>query len=463
MTSLAAKFRFQELHRICVIAICLVWLVTDSVLAQPPKPAKPVTVAQITQIEEVQSGQTFVGSVTPIRKVVIGSAVDGRVVKFHVDAGVRVKAQQPLAELLTATIKLELKTAESELRLRQHELEELTAGTRELEKVQLKALRDASNATKNYTEQNLKRIESLWKRGAVTELEFLDAQAKYLAALETYNETKAAYDLAVEGPRKEKKAQAAARVEMQSAIVEKLKDQITKHTIISRFDGFVTQEFTEEGAWVNRGDPVAEVVALDEVDILANVLESQVSFIHVGDPIRVEIPALPDRVFTGHIEAIVPQADPRSRTFPVKIRLQNEVSGDEPTIKAGMLARAMLPTGPLSKGLFVPKDAINLGGRTPLIYVVQQQNAKDDTGTATPVSVRLGIAYGGLIEVQGELKSGDLVVVRGNERLRPKDAVKITERIDSNDLKQTEPVAAKAAPETPQSEKTDPASAEESR
>jgi multidrug efflux pump subunit AcrA (membrane-fusion protein) len=58
-----------------------------------------------------------------------------------------------------------------------------------------------------------------------------------------------------------------------------------------------------------------------------------------------------------------------------------------------------------------------------------------------PVSVRLGIAYGSLIEVEGELKAGDLVVVRGNERLTPMADVKITDRIDSRKLIETEQVS----------------------
>jgi RND family efflux transporter MFP subunit len=232
---------------------------------------------------------------------------------------------------------------------------------------------------------------------------------------------------------------------MQEAIVEKLLDQKRKHTIITRFDGYVTAEYTEEGAWVNRGDPVAEVAALDEVDVVANVLESQISYIKKGDPIRVEIPALPrsERVVMGYIEAIVPQADVRARTIPVLIRVSNKISeeDDDPLIKAGMLARAMLSTGPETKALFVPKDAINLGGPTPTIYVVRQKSPKDDTGKAVPVSVRLGIAYGSLIEVEGELKAGDLVVVRGNERLTPMADVKITDRIDSRKLIETEQVS----------------------
>ena len=66
--------------------------------------------------------------------------------------------------------------------------------------------------------------------------------------------------LAVAGPRKEQIAQAHAQVAIQDATVERLKDQLTKHTIISRFDGYVTAEHTEVGQWVKQGDPVADVV-----------------------------------------------------------------------------------------------------------------------------------------------------------------------------------------------------------
>ena len=55
---------------------------------------------------------------------------------------------------------------------------------------------------------------------------------------------------------KEKIAQAQARLMVQQAMVDRLKDQIKKHTIIARFDGYVTAEFTEVGAWLGRGDPV---------------------------------------------------------------------------------------------------------------------------------------------------------------------------------------------------------------
>ena len=66
------------------------------------------------------------------------------------------------------------------------------------------------------------------------------------------------------------------------------------------------------------------------------------------------------------------------------------------------------------QALVVPKDAIVLGQREPFVYVVDPESS-----TVRPVNVRLGVAVGDDIEVQGPLAAGMNVVIRGNERLRP--------------------------------------------
>src|SRR5690606_25125721 len=194
----------------------------------------------------------------------------------------------------------------------------------------------------------LKRNRTLFDKKVITSEELDDLETIATRAREVFNERRAAYELAVAGPRIEQKRQAEARVRMQEATVRKLQDQRTKHTMISRFAGYVVAEHTEVGAWVNRGDPVAEVAALDRVDILVNVLESHVVHLELGEMARVTIPALGDEYpeFLGKVVHIVPQADPRSRTFPVKVQVENKFKQGLPVIKAGMLARAFLPTGP---------------------------------------------------------------------------------------------------------------------
>ena len=64
-----------------------------------------------------------------------------------------------------------------------------------------------------------------------------------------------------------------------------------------------------------------------------------------GDTIRVDFPELPQELFIGTVERVVPVADPRSRTFPVFILMDNVLENDVPKLKAGMLARVDVPAG----------------------------------------------------------------------------------------------------------------------
>ena len=397
----------------------------DRALAQPGGPS-PVVVATVAE-KEVSSGQSFVGTVMPLKRSEIGSAVDGRVVEFPLNEGDRVEKGQALAQLLTETIRLEHEAALAQLQLYQEELNELENGTRPEEIEQARARMEATKALADYAKSRYDRTRSLYdQRRAVSEIELEEALSAYSAAQQNHLEARAAYDLAVAGPRKEQIAQARARVEGQRAVADRLADQKKKHTIISPFDGYVTAEHTEVGQWVNRGDLVAEVVHLDQVDIRAFVLEQHIPYVYPGLPVRVEVPALPNEVFTGEVALVVPQADERSRTFPVKVRVDNRISEHGPLLKAGLLARVMLPTGAKEIATLVPKDALVLGGPQPMVYIVDAgSNAKQ--GKVRPVPVQLGVTDGQLIQVKGDLKNGQQVVVRGNERLRPGQDVLITD------------------------------------
>jgi RND family efflux transporter MFP subunit len=135
--------------------------------------------------------------------------------------------------------------------------------------------------------------------------------------------------------------------------------------------------------------------------------------------VAVEVPAIAGRNFAGVVSAIVPQADVQARTFPVKVHVTNQFTDEVPLLKAGMYARVLLPTGSKNLATLVPKDALVLGGPQPLVFVVDGATETGKTGKVAPVPVQVGVAEGGLIQVTGPVKSGQLVVVQGNERLRP--------------------------------------------
>lgn len=403
-------------------------LMPVAAFAQGP-PASPVVVARVIE-KEVRSGQTFVGTVLPEQRAVIGSAVDGRVVEYPIKEGDRVESGQALTQLLTQTISLEIEAAEAELRLRQEELAELRNGTRPEEIEQARAQMFAAQTALELAKKRRERIRNLYMSGnAATQEQYDEALAAVDNAQAVLEERTAAHQLAVNGPRQELILQAEARVAMQHANVERLKDMRTKHTMVARFNGYVVAEHTEVGEWVNRGDPVAEIVALDRIDVLAHVIETHVPFIRSGMESRVEVSALPDKVFTGTVRVLVPQGDQRSRTFPVKVRVDNEFIDEHPILNSGMQARVTLPTGPPKTARLVPKDAIVLGGQKPMVFVVDAGKSEAEPSTVRPVPVDLGVASGSRIEVIGDLKPDQIVVVQGNERLRPGQPVRIAREL----------------------------------
>jgi RND family efflux transporter MFP subunit len=389
-------------------------------LAQSLPPAM-VAVSPVVE-REVVAGQHFVGTVMPLRKAIVGSAVDGRVIAYPLDEGDRVEEGQVLAQLLTETIQLELAAAQAELELRRQALAELENGTRPEEIEQMKARMTAAQARWQYAEARRKRAENVGQ--AMSEEERDEMLALAIEAEQAFLDAKAAYALAVEGPRKEQIAQAKAQVAVQQAEVERLKDQLEKHTVKSRFTGYVTAEHTEVGQWLKQGDPVVEVAALDEVEVVAQVVEQYVPHLRVGMEVSVEIPALAGQAFAGEVSAIVPQADVQARTFPVKIRVKNRFVEQEPLVKSGMYVRVMLPTGNKQMATLVSKDALVLGGPQPMVFVVDAApNAK--AGKVRPVPVQLGVSEGNMIQVRGGIETGQMVVVQGNERLRPGQDVSI--------------------------------------
>jgi RND family efflux transporter MFP subunit len=400
------------------------WNLLDAMAGAQPGGPTPVVVREVVR-REVAEGKTFVGTVLPSRKSVVGSAVDGRVVEFMVNDGDRVAKDQPLARLRTTTLELEIDAAKAELQLRQYELDELKNGSRPEEIAQAKAALARSQALAKYAAASLARTEALFARGrTVTQEEVDEARSAATAAQQSQIETQALYDLAVMGPRKEKVLQAEARVAIQTAEVKRLEDEKEKYTIRSPFDGYVVAEHTEVGAWISRADSVAEIASIEPVEVTVAVPEQYVSRLDPQALATLRLEALPDRIIEKPIARIVPQADVRSRSFPVKINLENKPDKNGHPIKAGMLAQVTLAVGSSQEATLVPKDALVLGGRIPLVYVLSE-HPSGQQAIANPVPVQLGISDGSYIQVSGQLEPGQQVVVRGNERLRPGTAVRV--------------------------------------
>ena len=415
-----------QLIRRGVLTIALS-LSSTSAFAQPGRPPANVAVAAAVQ-QELSTGQSFVGTVMPLRTSNIGSAVDGRVVEFPLNEGDRVKKGDLIVQLLTGLIEIERAAAEAQLSLATAKLSQLQVSQSDQIK-QAEARARNAKAQADYTAARLRRIDSLARQNTMTEDERQEAVAARDQAASAFQEASLAWEVA-KNSATALMDQAKAEVAAAQEEVNRVKDQIAKHSIRSPFDGYLITEHTEVGEWVTKGGLVAKVIELDQVDVQVFVPENYLPFLKIGEAVRVEVTALPDEAFNGQVAVIVPEADPRTRSFPVKVRLPNSFDGDRPMLRSGMFARVHLPVGRRGDATLVHKDAVVLGRGTPLIFVVDPDPANPKSGKVRPVQISLGTAQNNLIEVTGAVKPGEKVVVQGNERLFGGEAVVIVEEVD---------------------------------
>jgi RND family efflux transporter MFP subunit len=425
----------------CLIAGLLSFTSLQSrALGQPggsgDKPA-PVVVSPVVEFQH-PLGKSFVGSTEPIRRSSIGSAVDGRVEAVYFDEGEELSLSENsssipsqnepfnLVKLKTETITQELNAAQAELKFRKLTLEELGLSI-DLEIAHAEQSEMAAQQTQQLEEKQFGRIQSLYERqSGVTKDEFDEAESARAIAVSALIQAQATLKR-LKDTRQVRIAQAQAQIEIQEAVVQRLADQLQKHTIRSPFEGYIVSQLAEVGDWVSRGDVVAEVIQIDPIELRVFVPESDLQALQVSlnsQPgssldVWVRFDAIKDERFNGRVERIIPQADVRSRTFPVLIRIDNPkdaVVGRR--LGSGMLAEVTLPTGTAANRLLVPKDAVNLEDESASVVAVRTASDSPQK-VAVKIPVRLGLSMGNYVAITGELTHQDVVVVEGNERIRP--------------------------------------------
>ena len=406
---------------LCVVPLLFSCVISRSVDAQDE--AQLVRVANIEK-KVLAASQMNVGTVTPIRTSIIGSAVDGRVLQLLVEEGEAVEANQPVARLRTAILEIQLAGAKAELTQLEQRLAELENGATDEEVLQSQARMLAAEASRKFASWDYKRLSELFDKGqVVTENELQKAQSDAEKEEQLYQLANASHKLLIRGPRPEQIAQAKAQLLAQQESIRGIIEQIDRHTLRAPFNGYITVKHSEIGQWLGKGDPVVEIIQLDKVDVLTHVVTRNIKQLKIGTPVRVEVDGVDSQILTGTVAAVVPQADIQARTFPVKIRVDNPTDESGAILKSGMLAKLSLPIGKDREMIVVPKDAIVLGGSKPIVFVVDSSNPKSPK--AKSVEVELGISSGDSIAVTGALSERLKVVVRGNERLKEGQLLKL--------------------------------------
>ena len=202
-----------------------------------------------------------------------------------------------------------------------------------------------------------------------------------------------------------------AEIGAAEARVALTRERLKRANMRAPFDGIITERLLQAGEWAESGATVVRLVDTSSLEVQTWVPVNALKFIHPGSTLTLS--SNPSNAI-GTVRTIVPVGDNRSRLFEVRLTV------DHDRWPVGTDVRVAVPSAEARKVLTVPRDALVLRRDGTTVYRI------DAEGMAQRVSVTTGIAVGELIEVDG-IQSGDRVVIRGGERLRPGQNVTIIE------------------------------------
>ena len=243
----------------------------------------------------------------PGAEVEVGSEITGRIERFFVKEGDLVKKGGLIAILENRDIKAKLREAETEAAVARARLKETASGAREEEIRRAGASLDGAVADMHLTSAELERYERLHRQGMVSQAELDQKQSAYKIALSRVKEAEEAKTLLEKGPKQETLKVNEVMIKQAEATVEYYKRLLDKTIIKAPISGKVIRKYAQEGELVNLSSAetlLAAIADIEKVRINAEVDETDIGKIKIGDPVDVTSDAYTGKVFKGEIEEI---------------------------------------------------------------------------------------------------------------------------------------------------------------
>ncbi|WP_454763865.1 efflux RND transporter periplasmic adaptor subunit [Cupriavidus campinensis] len=367
--------------------IALILLAVAGVVARlaGPQAVEVVTVASAYPSQNYTM-LNATGYVVPQRKAALGSKAQGRLEWLGVLEGSRIKKNEIIARIESRDVEASLAQASAQVRVAQANLQ-----------LQQAELRDA--------EVNLRRSEELLAPKAISVQQYDADLARFNKARASINNSQAAIV----------SAQANARVA----------EVAVEQTVIrAPFDGVVLVKHANVGdnitpfsAASDTKGAVVTIADMETLEVEADVSESNIARITVGQPCELLLDALPAQRMAGRVSRIVPTVDRSKATVLVKVQFVDR----DPRVLPDMSAKIAFLSKPVP-----PED------RKPLVAVQSAAVAERDGkkvvflvsgGKVTQVPVTTGARVGELVSVQG-VKPGDTLVLAPTDKLS--DGSKVT-------------------------------------
>jgi RND family efflux transporter MFP subunit len=203
-----------------------------------------------------------------------------------------------------------------------------------------------------------------------------------------------------------------SRSELQIAKVRlaQVEDQLARTSIRAPFGGIVVERLMMPGERVDTGKNVVRMVDQQHLEVIARAPLEYYSFVRPGQQFELRTGSV---IVIGRVRTVVAVGSENTHQFELRLDIESD------RFPVGQTLRVSIPTSDARQALVVPRDALVLRPEGISVYVV------DKDRKARQIMVTTGIGAGEQIEVNGDLRDGDTVIIRGNERLRPGQVVTI--------------------------------------
>jgi len=168
-------------------------------------------------------------------------------------------------------------------------------------------------------------------------------------------------------------------------------------------EGVVVRRATLVGSFASESDSLAEVADLSSMWALLDVNEMDAAAVRLGQPVDVRVDGVPGRVFSGLVSWISAEVDARSRTVAVRAEIPNDAG----LLRSNQFARATVHVAAPRGSVAVPVEAIQRIGEESVLFLRTGELIYE------PRTVQIGRAAHQRVQVEGDVKPGDLVVTTG--------------------------------------------------
>jgi len=368
-------------------------LIVQPAAKRPPQASSEATLAApvtVVRVARAHFSETVLvtGSLVAREEVLVGPEVEGlRVTEVLADEGMRVKKGDVLARLVSDTLEAQLAQNDAALARAQAASAQARSGI-----VQAEArLLEANNA--------FERAKPLRAAGHLAE---------------------SAYDQREQAARTAEAQLLAARDGLKVAEAEKGQIEAQRRELLWRrgrteviapADGIVSRRMARIGGFAaGSAEPMFRIVANAEVELDAEIPETRLSAVRVGQPARLEVAGVVGEVI-GSVRLVSPEIDKNTRLGRVRVYL-----GDNGALRVGSFARGVIETA-TGEGLALPLTAVLFGSEGPLAQLIRNNRVETR-------KISVGLATGSMVEVRAGLSQGDLVVARSGTFLRDGDLVR---------------------------------------